>query len=193
MKEEILKLRDEGKSYKQIVDILGCSKGTVSYHCGKGQKEKTNNRRRKRRENILVGKTERFRERKKKENVRGKKENRDRKDVVEGIRKFQKADSSFGIDRVNKDIEATFIWQDVLDKFGKNTYCYLSGEPINLTVNSYQFDHIIPVSRDGDNSLSNLGIAHEVVNQMKGNLTPDEFIDWCKKVLVHNGFKVEKK
>jgi len=40
MKEQILKLRDEGKNYNQIVEILGCAKSTVSYHCGKGQKEK---------------------------------------------------------------------------------------------------------------------------------------------------------
>ena len=41
MKEEILRLRQEGKTYTQIQDILGCSRGTISYHCGDGQKEKT--------------------------------------------------------------------------------------------------------------------------------------------------------
>ena len=35
MKEQILKLRLEGKSYNQIVDILKCAKSTVSYHCSK--------------------------------------------------------------------------------------------------------------------------------------------------------------
>lgn len=44
MKEEILRLRSEGRSYRQIVDELGCSKGTVAYHCGVGQKEKSNQR-----------------------------------------------------------------------------------------------------------------------------------------------------
>lgn len=33
MKEEILKLRNEGKTYNEIIDILNCSKGTISYHC----------------------------------------------------------------------------------------------------------------------------------------------------------------
>ena len=32
-KKEIIKLRKENKSYNEIVDILGCSKSTVSYHC----------------------------------------------------------------------------------------------------------------------------------------------------------------
>ena len=35
MKDEILKLRKEGKSYNEIKEILKCSKGTISYHCSK--------------------------------------------------------------------------------------------------------------------------------------------------------------
>ena len=49
MKEKILKLRKEGKSYNEIQKLLGCSKGTISYHCGKGQKEKAKTRQRNRR------------------------------------------------------------------------------------------------------------------------------------------------
>jgi transposase len=33
MKNEIIALRKEGKSYNQIASLLNCSKGTVSYHC----------------------------------------------------------------------------------------------------------------------------------------------------------------
>lgn len=33
MKEKILKLRREGKSYNDISKILGCAKSTISYHC----------------------------------------------------------------------------------------------------------------------------------------------------------------
>ncbi len=39
-----MQLRLEGKTYNQIVSILGCSKGTVSYHLGKDQKEATRDR-----------------------------------------------------------------------------------------------------------------------------------------------------
>ena len=48
MKQEILKLRAEGKTYDQIQVLLNCSKGTIAYHCGEGQKEKyrENNQRR---------------------------------------------------------------------------------------------------------------------------------------------------
>jgi transposase len=44
LKAEIFRLYEEGKSYSQIAEILGCAKSTISYHCGKGQKEKTMNR-----------------------------------------------------------------------------------------------------------------------------------------------------
>jgi len=33
LKEKILELRNEGKKYNEISKILGCSKGTVSFHC----------------------------------------------------------------------------------------------------------------------------------------------------------------
>lgn len=41
MKDEIEKLRAEGKTYKEISEITGCSKSTASYYCGKDQKTKT--------------------------------------------------------------------------------------------------------------------------------------------------------
>lgn len=44
MKDEILRLRAEGKSYRDIQGILNCSKSTISYHLGDGQRKKTNER-----------------------------------------------------------------------------------------------------------------------------------------------------
>jgi len=43
-KENIFRLRAEGKSYREIEQILGCSKGTIAYHLGAGQKEKSHQR-----------------------------------------------------------------------------------------------------------------------------------------------------
>ena len=40
-KEQILELSALGWTYSQIQAELGCSKGTIAYHLGKGQKEKT--------------------------------------------------------------------------------------------------------------------------------------------------------
>jgi hypothetical protein len=40
LKEKIIALRSQGKTYDQIKAELNCSKGTISYHVGEGQKEK---------------------------------------------------------------------------------------------------------------------------------------------------------
>jgi CRISPR/Cas system Type II protein with McrA/HNH and RuvC-like nuclease domain len=178
MKEEILKLRNEGKTFNQIKEIIKCSKSTISYYCSEGQKEKTKIRTKKRRENIIIDKLERFKYRKSKSNK-------------ERIRKFNKRDNQMdGL--VNKKIEITFTFEDVIKKFGYSTVCYLSGEKINLNENTYHFDHILPSSRGGDNTLENLGVTHEIVNKMKGDLTPKELILWCEKILKYNGYDVNK-
>jgi len=192
MKEDILKLRAEGKSYNEIQKLLGCSKSTIAYHCGSGQKDKTKKRQNKRRQNVLLAKTDRFKYKQKSETPETTKYSKDRKDVVESVRKFQKRDNSVK-KSVNKNIETTFTWEDVVEKYGENTFCYLSGEEINLFDTNYQLDHITPASRGGTNGFSNLGITHKTVNQMKGDLTPEELIDWCKKILIFNNYEVNKK
>lgn len=54
MKEQILKLHNEGKSYNEIAAITGASKGTISYHISPKVKEKALNDQRKRRRNLIV-------------------------------------------------------------------------------------------------------------------------------------------
>ncbi len=52
LKLAILDLRGKFFSYKRIQKELGCSKGTIAYHLGKGQKEKNRLRNVKRRNKI---------------------------------------------------------------------------------------------------------------------------------------------
>ena len=73
-----------------------------------------------------------------------------------------------------------------------NVECYLTGTPINMEVDDYDLDHIIPVSRGGSNELSNLGVSIPVANKSKSNLTLEEYLELCKKVLKHHGYTVTK-
>lgn len=41
MKEQILSLRKEGKSYNEIAKLLGCTKPNVAYHCNATFREKS--------------------------------------------------------------------------------------------------------------------------------------------------------
>lgn len=41
LKEEILRLRNLGKSYREIQNELNCSKSTIAYYLSDGQKQKT--------------------------------------------------------------------------------------------------------------------------------------------------------
>ena len=108
----------------------------------------------------------------------------------ENIRKFQDIKHN----NYNDENNNYFTWEDVIEREGGvETICYLSGEKINLLENQYQLDHIIPKSREGKNTLDNLGIAHTIVNKMKHNLTPEELILWCKKILNHNGYDIIEK
>jgi hypothetical protein len=192
MKEKILELRNQGKSYNQIVEILGCSKSTISYYCGDNQKEKLKERTKKLKlENPLIQKIDNFKSRIKTIKKNEIKEDKEERYVKESVRKFQTRDYSNKL-RYNKLKSKTFNFNDVLEKFGVETNCYLSGEPINLYKNNYNLDHIIPVSKNGDNSFENLGIAHEVVNRMKSDLTPEELIEWCVKILTYNGYTISK-
>ncbi len=50
LKEKIISLADKGLSYHQIQKRLGCSKSTISYHLGEGQKHKAYARVRKQRD-----------------------------------------------------------------------------------------------------------------------------------------------
>ena len=50
--DKVIVLRQQGKSYREIAEELGISKGTVAYHLGEGQKEKSFERHRKQSEGI---------------------------------------------------------------------------------------------------------------------------------------------
>lgn len=170
MKEKILELRAQGKTYNEIVNEIGCTKSLVSYYCGEGQKEKCAARQlRNRKDFVLSRKTQSF---------KGKDYRKKRK--CDGFQRLKKGNS--------------FRWEDIVAKFGWETCCYLTGRKIDLTnPKTYQFDHVVPRSKGGSCDLDNLGITCKEANMAKGTMTVDEFVMLCKEVLEHNGFEVKKK
>lgn len=90
---------------------------------------------------------------------------------------------------------AKFGYKDVLNKYNNSTKvkCYLTGDEIDLTKDDYSLDHILPISRGGSCELDNLGITTYLANLAKTSMTEDEFVELCKKVLIHHGYEVNKK
>ena len=180
LKEQILKLRASGYSYKQIKNELNCSKGTISYHCGEGQKDKSTNRRiiNRAKEHPLVRKIEYFNYKYNKPLLKSSKE------IKTFNRILRIKIESFSI--VEKGIynNMAFTVQEFLDKVGDHPVCSLTGRPIDLMKPaSYQLDHIVPRSKGGDNSLDNCQLTCKEANQAKYNLTKEEFLQLCKEVV----------
>lgn len=178
MEERILSLRTQGKSYKEISAILGCSKSTISYYCADGAKEKNRERQRKNREKISILK--------KVENFQFKRI-RDKSDDFQRERILVNGKNRLGKRTIN------FRWGDVIEKFGWQTKCYLTGETIDLKkTEMYQFDHIISLAKGGLSTLDNLGICLRDANQAKHDMSVEELLELCKKILEHHNYKVEK-
>ena len=181
MKEEILKLRAEGKTYNQIKEIVGCAKSTIVYHCAIGQKEKRKKRDEKyRNNNMIIKKSQKFQSK-----------SRLLKDKSEDFQRPRILDEG-GNNKLGKR-NLVFKWQDVVDKFGVKTNCYLTGRPIDLKIDkNYHFDHIVSISKGGNSSLDNLGIACREANLAKSNLSVEELLGLCKEILEFNGYEVNK-
>lgn len=157
MKEQILKLRKEGKTYTEIQDILECSRGTISYHCGKGQKEKTKKRTNKYRrssKSIIYRKIDLFLNRNKENKL-----------------KYSKRGSLH-----------VLMYQKIIE----NPFCYLTGRELNLEDSkSYSLDHILPFSRGGLNTVDNMGLTCTDANISKTYLTLEEYVNLCDEVVRH--------
>lgn len=189
-RDKILELRKQGKSYKQISDELGCTKSTVCFHCGKGQKTKNYNRAKQCRnhQHPFIRKIESFHN-PNISNITRTTTHKTKKLIQLKIETFCSIRQG-GNKIYNKP---TFTVQDVIDKFGNNPKCYLTNESIDISKpRTYHFDHIIPASKGGSNDITNLGLCTKDANNSKTDLTLEEYISLCKKVLETHGYNVTK-
>ena len=87
--------------------------------------------------------------------------------------------------------------KDVLNKIQTDEYkanCYLTGREINLKETSnYHLDHVVPRTKGGTNDLDNLQIACKEANMAKSDMLTGEFVELCREVLEHHGYKVADK
>ena len=193
---KILELRQSGKTYRQIRQILNCSLGTLCYYLGDSQREKKSIRQQnnRKKQHPFKRKIESFihkctTQRKIKVSV-GHTRN-----VIQ-YKLYGFMSYYYNKLRGYKNMttsEEKFTVDDIIQKFGATPVCYLTGELIDITKSkTYEFDHIIPRSRGGTNNIDNLGICSHKANRAKSNMTPDEFVNLCKKVLQHQGYKITK-
>lgn len=188
-KEEILRLRSEGLTYNQIIEELGCSKGTVSFHCGEGQKSKSRVRNNRRKETdplyFKLGKKVWFFQQK----MANEKTNTLSSSTASLKRVIHWKCGNFK----NVDKKMRFKTQDLLDKIeGTGRTCALTGRPLNLEDSrSWHLDHIVPTSKGGDNSLENCQVVCADANQAKSGMLQEDFLQLCKEILEYNGYKVE--
>lgn len=184
--QDVRELRAKGLTYPKIAEALGCSKSVVSYHLSPGQKDKVLERTKGYREttSILT-------------NLSNYKypDTRRRVDVMQEEEisgSVEKRISDKAYDFRKKDV-ASFSAKDVMDKFGDNPICYLSGRQVSLDQpRTYHFDHITPRSKGGSSSIDNLGLTTREANIAKSNLSVDELVELCKDILTHNGYVVTK-
>ncbi len=189
-KERILELRSQNYTYREIQKMIpGLSKGSIAYHCGEGQKEKTREVNRKRQEGIC-SKVHGFIYDKRKPyqppiyklgEIRKK-----ARGFTYGVHvRSKKATYKANKDMLKHPIQK--VWAYIGPDFedGKPLVfpymrCKLCGEVHNAKGNDVHADHI-----DGDrlnNHIDNFSFVHGDCNYMKGQKIYKQFYEKICKI-----------
>ena len=191
-KEVIINLRNEGYSYSKIRKETGFSNGSISYHAGEGQKEKTIERAKKQKSGF---------KRKVWNFIWGERRKTPKKPFVYGTTEIRKKGREFfygdkrrkagqnmkikkpkiwiyfgklfpGITSKEKEVQAVNQWTGELDYYDNGEPIMfpfvrdkLTGEIVNVKGNNIHVDHV-----DGDktnNTIENFTLVKDWANQMK--------------------------
>ena len=185
LKEQILELRKQGKSYREISEELDCHISSVSYWLTPGAKERNKIKARKIRHNEhpLTQKIRNF--------TINKVFNEDKPYTTKANRRISNKVSkffqyqSYGVPYMTH--KQSFTTADLMEKIGDNPTCYITGKPIDLTdTRSYHLDHIVPRSKGGKNTLDNANICTRIANLSKNEMTYEEYVEHCRLVVEHH-------
>lgn len=156
---KIVKLRYEGKKCEQIATELECSLGTISYHLKKHKTFFDQKLTKGAQQSIL----NRFR------NFTGRTGCKRRSKNVKANCHFNKT----------KGMKYPELLRSLID----SPFCALTGKPIYFNdVQSYSFDHLVPISRGGDCSKENFNLLSKEVDLAKNNLPMKFFVKMCKEI-----------
>jgi 5-methylcytosine-specific restriction endonuclease McrA len=177
-KADVFAMRANGASYKEISQKFSMSLGSISYYFGKNQKEKTSFRNKKMRQSPggkLRRKVEQFKVRYSppREQPRSKR----RRCFYTKFRKFKGEDNMITFKEV---LEKIWPGEDNEKRTNYWTKCSLTGADINMDAYSDEpdvgtLDHELPRSRGGENIIDNCQPLRTRTNQMKGDMTNEEF------------------
>ena len=165
---QIKKLHKQGYSYNKIVEIIGCSKGTVGYHLTPNEKQRAKKRLINARKNPLHRRSFQW----------------------EGFESLKKSSNIFRARRGNVN-RAELMHEYIKVNF--NNKCYISGRELPDDFRKIELDHIIPTSKGGSNDITNMGPTLRQSNAMKSDMTMEELLELCKDTLEYHGYKVTKK
>lgn len=177
-KTEMVAMRSNGATYEEISQKFSLSKGTIAYHFGKGQKEKTEQRKqifRSKPGGRLRRKIEQF-------NInynppRKQPRSKRRRCFYAKFRRFKGEDNMITFKEL---LEKVWPGEDNSRRTNYWTKCSLTGVDINMDAYSDEpdvgtLDHERPRSRDGTNTIDNCQPLRARTNQMKGDMTNEEF------------------
>lgn len=75
-------------------------------------------------------------------------------------------------------------WQKnhLVNKYGAT--CIVCGQPFEKS-KDITFDHWIPISKGGADDLDNYRLAHFKCNNLKANMTPEQFLEFQRGEIVY--------
>jgi len=186
LNKQIIALRKKGLCFNEIAKKLKCAKSTVSYALRKKTREicKEKNSKYPKHLRLIRNKIYTFKNSKTK------------------ILKPEPWITNPSPKQITKAISTkastfqrkmTFNYEDVYKKFGDQFECALTGRPLKFNEpQTYEYDHIHPLARGGENTMANLQILCPEANQAKGMMTDQEFKELCKEVIIHAGYRIYK-